>query len=109
MFNCCLLAAAITDGSLQEMLPENLRQLDGQSYFYPNELSALVHRESTELFAVAAREAIDRGDNLIIDGTMAWKPWAEELVGQSTDAGYSVQIVDVEAPHDATAERIVSM
>lgn len=85
------------------MLPEYLRMPDGQSYFHTNELSDLVHRESTELFAVAAQEAITRGDNLIIDGTMVWKPWAEELAGQLTDASYTIQLVDVEAPHDVDA------
>lgn len=39
---------------------------------------------------------------------MAWKPWAEELVGRLTAAGYNIQIVDVEAPQDVAAERIVS-
>ncbi|TJZ81310.1 hypothetical protein FCG67_01275 [Rhodococcus oryzae] len=39
---------------------------------------------------------------------MAWKPWAEELVGRLTAAGYSIQIVDVEAPQEVAAERIVS-
>ncbi len=75
VFKGYLLEAALTDGSLQEMPGE-------QSYFYPDELSALVHRESTELFAVAAREAIGRGESLVIDGTMAWKPWSEELVAR---------------------------
>ncbi|TJZ81309.1 hypothetical protein FCG67_01270 [Rhodococcus oryzae] len=42
MFKGYLLEAAITDGSLQEMLPEHLRMPADQSYFYPNELSALV-------------------------------------------------------------------
>ncbi|MBP1157967.1 MULTISPECIES: hypothetical protein [unclassified Rhodococcus (in: high G+C Gram-positive bacteria)] len=66
VFKGYLLEAAIDNGSLQEMLPENLRVSDHQGYFYPNELSALVHHESTDLVATAAKDVIGRGDNLAV-------------------------------------------
>ncbi|MDT2006221.1 AAA family ATPase [Rhodococcus opacus] len=110
VFKRYLLEAAVEDGTLQELLPPDLRVDPGQtSRFYPLELSALVHHESTVfLFTAAEREAVDRGENLIVDGTLAWKPHAERLVAGLAEAGYRIQVVDVEAPKDVAAERIVA-
>jgi hypothetical protein len=84
-FKLRLLAAAGEDGSLQQLLPEELRAAPGQpSRFYPNELSALVHIESNLLLERAVTDALSVGENVIIDGTMAWKPWVTELVTDSS-------------------------
>ncbi|NKS54418.1 AAA family ATPase [Rhodococcus hoagii] len=110
VFKRYLLEAAVADGTLQELLPPGLRSQPGEtSLFYPFELSALVHRESTDfLFAAAERDAVARGENLIIDGTLAWKSHAERLVSDLSQAGYTIQVVDVEAPKGVAAERIVA-
>ncbi len=110
IFKRYLLEAAVADGTLQELLPPELRSQPGEaSLFYPFELSALVHRESTDfLFAAAERDAVARGENLIIDGTLAWKSHAERLVSDLGQAGYTIQVVDVEAPKGVAAERIVA-
>jgi len=61
-FKLRLLAAADADGSLQQLLPEELRAKPGQSSrFYPNELSALVHIESNLLLETAVAEALSGG------------------------------------------------
>ncbi|AHD24308.1 hypothetical protein Y013_26010 (plasmid) [Rhodococcus pyridinivorans SB3094] len=70
---------------------------------------ALVHRESTDfLFAAAERDAVADGENLIIDGTLAWRAHAERLLSHLQQAGYTIHIVDVEAPQHVAAERIVT-
>ncbi|WML66376.1 zeta toxin family protein [Rhodococcus sp. AH-ZY2] len=110
VFKRYLLEAALADGTLEEMLPPELRAAQGEdSRFYPFELSALVHRESTDvLFAAAERDAIADGENLIIDGTLAWKAHAERLLRHLQQAGYTIHVVDVEAPQHVAAERIVT-
>ncbi len=109
VFKRDLLKAAVADGTLQELLPPHLRARPGEaSRFYPLELSALVHRESTDfLFDAAMRESVARGENLMIDGTLSWKAHAERLVGDLSRAGYTIRVVDVEAPQEVAADRIV--
>lgn len=103
-----LLEYAVANGTLQEMLPPELRSPAGEpARFYPNELSALVHRESSLLLETAVEQSIARGENVIIDGTLAWKPWAVQLVTDLDRKGYSISIADVEAPHEVASERIV--
>ncbi|GCE38833.1 hypothetical protein Rhow_002357 [Rhodococcus wratislaviensis] len=107
-FKLRLLAAAVADGSLQQLLPEELRADPGQpSRFYPNELSALVHIESNLLLETAVAQSLSVGENVIIDGTMAWKPWATELVTRLEREHYTVHIADVEASREVATARIV--
>ncbi|GAF46518.1 zeta toxin family protein [Rhodococcus wratislaviensis] len=104
-FKLRLLAA---DDSLQQMLPEEFRVAPGQpSRFYPNELSALVHIESSLLLERAVAQSLSVGENVIIDGTMAWKPWATELVTRLDRERYTIHIADVEASREIAAARIV--
>ncbi|TQC40143.1 hypothetical protein EEB14_56280 [Rhodococcus sp. WS4] len=107
-FKLRLLAAAVEDGSLQQMLPEELRAAQGHpSRFYPNELSALVHIESNLLLETAVAQSLSVGENVIIDGTMAWKPWAIELVTRLERDRYTIHVADVEASRELATARIV--
>ncbi|MDI9979492.1 zeta toxin family protein [Rhodococcus sp. IEGM 1307] len=107
-FKLRLLATADADGSLQQLLPEELRARPGQpSRFYPNELSALVHIESNLLLETAVAQSLSLGENVIIDGTMAWKPWATELVTYLEREHYTIHIADVEASRGIATARIV--
>lgn len=99
-----LLSAAVEGGSLQELLPDDLRNPTGErSRFYPNELCALVHVESNVILERAVAQSLVVGENVIIDGTMAWKPWVSGLVTQLDDEGYSIHVVDVEASREIAA------
>ncbi|MGW4482030.1 zeta toxin family protein [Rhodococcus triatomae] len=104
-----LLEHALADGTLQQLLPEDLRAEPGQAgLFHPFELSALVHQESTDfLFRPALDAAVERGDNLVIDGTLSWKPHADRMLTDLSQAGYTIQVVDVEAPKDVAAARML--
>lgn len=98
----------VADGSLQQLLPEELRATPGQpSRFYPNELSALVHVESNLLLETAVAQSLSVGENVIIDGTMAWKPWATELVTRLERERYTIHIADVESSREIATARIV--
>lgn len=77
------------------------------SRFYRNELCALVHVESNVILERAVAQSLAAGENVIIDGTMAWKPWVSGLVTQLGDEGYSIHVVDVEASREIAAARIV--
>ncbi|MFI5436402.1 AAA family ATPase [Rhodococcus baikonurensis] len=107
-FKLRLLGAAVADGSLQELLPEELRAAQGEpSRLYPNELCALVHVESNVILERAVAQSLTAGENVIIDGTMAWKPWVSGLVAQLDDTGYTIHVVDVEASREIAVARIV--
>ncbi|MFB9705039.1 zeta toxin family protein [Rhodococcus aetherivorans] len=110
IFKRFLLEAAVEDGTLQDLLPAQGRAQPGEGIaLYPLELSALVHRESTEfLFAAAEREAVLDGENPLIDGTLAWKPHAQRLLTNLQGADYTIHVVDVEAPRQVAAERITA-
>ena len=71
----------------------------------PREFASLVHAESGDLAAQATREALDRGDRVIIDGTLSHQPGADKLMGQLRDAGYSVTVVDVECTAQQSEQR----
>lgn len=107
-FKLRLLEAAVADGSLQELLPPELRAAAGQpSQFYPNELSALVHAESNVILERVVGQCLSMGEDMVIDGTMAWKPWASGLVAQLDEEGYDIRVVDVEATREIAASRVV--
>ncbi|WP_209448840.1 AAA family ATPase [Rhodococcus qingshengii] len=107
-FKLRLLHAAVADGSLQDLLPQPLRSAPGQpSRFYPNELCALVHVESNVILEQVVGQCVAAGENVIIDGTMAWKPWVSALVTRLDDEEYDIHVVDVEASKEIAAARIV--
>lgn len=104
-FKALLLGNAVLDDSLPAMLPESLRTVRTQ--FYPLELSALVHRESTLLQERALNASMRAGEDLAIDGTLANKYWAEKLINQLANFGYSIHLVDVETDMDVALERVL--
>ena len=57
-----------------------------------------------------AREAIEttiaEGENVVIDGTLSNAAGAHALLERLAAAGYSVRIIDVEAPHDIVSARV---
>ncbi|MDJ0004864.1 zeta toxin family protein [Rhodococcus fascians] len=105
-FKTLLLEAAVLDGSIWNLLPEALRH-NRTGQFHPFELSALVHHESTILHARALSEAMRAGENIAIDGTLGYMPWARELAGQLRDFGYKIHVIDVEATRELSLERVV--
>ena len=66
-----------------------------------------MHIESNLLLETAVAQSLSLGENVIIDGTMAWKPWVTELVTRLEREHYTIHIADVEASRDVAAARIV--
>lgn len=108
-FKSALLRQAIADGSYESWIkPPAVRELEaGGERFFPMELAALVHEESSELASAQRTRMMGRGTNIIVDTVLGSEASAIELGSQLQRAGYSVHIVDVEVPFEVSEERIV--
>lgn len=106
-FKDLLLEQARQDGSYDSYLvPEEVRELEAAGEkFYPRELAALVHNESSILSKKATNEAIKRGDNVIIDGTLGNEKQARMLLDKLAAAGYDVRVADVETTQAVSEAR----
>lgn len=109
-FKAALLDAAARDGSLEQWLkPDAVRDLEAEGEkFFPLELASLVHEESSYLSKQLRARAIATGDNIIVDTVLAGEGSATALGDQLAQAGYMVQIVDVEVPFELSEQRIRS-
>lgn len=109
-FKAALLDAADRDGSLEQWLkPDAVRDLAVRGEkFFPLELASLVHEESSYLAKGLRARAIAAGDNIIVDTVLAGEDSALTLGDQLAQAGYMVQVVDVEVPFALSEQRIRS-
>lgn len=109
-FKDLLLQQAKRDGSYNShLIPDEVRSLDAAGEkFYPRELAALVHNESSILAKKAIRDAIVRGDNVVIDGTLSGEKNARLQLDALQAAGYDVKIADVETTQDISEARTLS-
>ena len=109
-FKAALLDAAARDGSLEQWLkPDAVRDLEAEGEkFFPLELASLVHEESSYLSKQLRARAIAAGENIIVDTVLAGEGSATALGDQLAQAGYMVQIVDVEVPFELSEQRIRS-
>ncbi len=74
--------------------------------FYPLDFAALVHEESSALAKSIRGEAIRAGANVVIDSVLS-KPEAALTLGwQLKEAGYSVEVLDVEVPVEVSTARV---
>lgn len=81
---------------------------DGSSLM-PMELAGLVHHESTRIADEIADRCRAEGENLIIEGTLAWSDQGDRLAHQFATSGYeSLRLVLVEAEMDVVIERALS-
>ncbi|MEV7574374.1 zeta toxin family protein [Pseudarthrobacter sp. NPDC089323] len=109
-FKRALLEEARRDGSYEtHILPDAVRQLQlsGEA-FYPLELSSLVHEESSMLAKQLREDAIDRGDNVIIDSVLSSPEAALQLGSILEAAGYAIELIDVEVPYELSEQRIAA-
>lgn len=106
-FKDLLLKQALADGSYESYLvPEEVRELEsGGEKFYPRELAALVHTESSILAKSARNEAMKDGKNLIIDGTLGNEKQARILMDRLAAVGYDVLVANVETTQAVSEAR----
>ena len=99
-FKQLLIEHEVATGAIDRMLPATVWEAAraGVGELRPLELSALVHVESTELMARALRESVEAGENIVVDGTLSYLPWAHDIATQLSDAGYRIHLVSVTAP-----------
>lgn len=89
-----LLERAVTDGIFDDLLA--LRLADGRPLM-PMELATLVHRESTAIAESLLRSCMSQGENVLVQGTLAWDQQPHVLL-TSLHAGdyFEVSIIDAE-------------
>ncbi len=109
-FKRLLLDEAQADGSYETWLvPDEVRQLENAGeQFFPLELASLVHEESSYLAKALRLDAIQAGDNIIIDAVLAGEATALALGDLLAEADYNVEVVDVEVPFELSEQRIQS-
>lgn len=103
-----LLREALADGSYEEFLkPDAVKQREAEDEpFYPLELAALVHEESSFLAKEMQHEVLSEGLNVVIDSVLS-KPENAVALGRMLEAaGYSVEVIDVEVPFELSEQRI---
>lgn len=103
-----LLKQADSDRSYESWIkPDAVKALERETgeKFYPMELASLVHEESSMLAADLRRDAIERGDNIVVDTVLSNEQTARELGATLHHAGYDVQVINVEVPYEVSAER----
>jgi len=103
-----LLEQAVEDGSYESWIkPAEVKTLERQGEkFFPLELSALVHAESSIIAAQARVEAMRNGENIVVDTVLADEGSALQLGRVLESYGYDVQVVDVEVPYEVSEARI---
>ncbi|MFF8345772.1 zeta toxin family protein [Cellulosimicrobium funkei] len=103
-----LLREAMNDGSYETFLkPDAVREREAAGEpFFPLELAALVHEESSHLARLLRDEALREGTNVVIDSVLSNPRAAVALGNQLAAAGYEVEVVDVEVPYELSQARI---
>ncbi|HEY4568698.1 MAG TPA: zeta toxin family protein [Kribbella sp.] len=93
-----LAGAMRADGSLNQVVPPEAADLRPT----PRELSSQLFVESAKLTQAAQKDAITRGDNLMIEGAYADEKRLGDLVKSLEKQGYDVQLATVDvSPQDA--------
>ncbi len=103
-----LLKRAITDGSYASHLTpaEVAKKEQAGEKVWPRERAALVHEESSLLMKAARDQAIRKGENVFIDGTLSNADSGKKLVKRLEEQGYEVRIALVDGPRDVTEARV---
>lgn len=109
-FKRLLLDEAIRDGSYEEWLkPDLIRQHEAKGEkFFPLELAALVHEESSYLAQELRKLALRAGDNIIIDTVLSSESVAISLGQELQSSHYTIDLVNVEVTYEISEKRIRS-
>lgn len=96
---------AVNSGRYDDLLTYELA--DGHP-ITPAELGSLVHVESVSILDDIRVECLRRGENVIIEGTLGWAPYAAQILDELLASGYhDVRILDVEVAAPVARERAV--
>ncbi len=103
-----LLAEAVRDGSYEAHLkPPAIKEREAAGEaFYPLELAALVHEESSYLATRLRDEALSTGTNVVLDAVLSNSDKAVALGRILERAKYRVEVIDVEVPYEVSELQI---
>jgi len=103
-FKDLLLRRAYMTGEYDQIVPPDLHENKERAYL--RELAALVHEESGILAARARMEAVERGENIVIDGTQKTYSKTRRLIDHLLHSLYSISLVDVEVRFATSRSRV---
>ncbi|MFK5633354.1 zeta toxin family protein [Ornithinimicrobium sp. LYQ103] len=105
-----LLKRLVVDGSYRErLLPKEVLQAEGTGHrFFPREMAALVHEESSQLAKDLLRQAMDVGCHIVIDGVMANLRSTESTLKRLSvaDPDFAVTLLCVEVDKSGSRKRV---
>lgn len=98
-----LIRQALRDGDYEQLLRKTLS--DGRPIM-PWELAGLVHVESVKLAADIRHFCMQRGENIVIEGTLSWEGVIDTHLSEIAEYGYDeLQILSIEIPKAVAHER----
>jgi hypothetical protein len=101
-----LLRRSLEDGDYEAQLDQLLP--DGHPVM-PREISQLFHEEAWRVAHQVRRISLSRGENVVLQGTLAWRPFAEILVQDLSRADYeTLTILTVEVDVNTAHERAMN-
>jgi len=105
-------ADKVKDALIQQALSDDIyadrlaTQLADGHKIAPRELAALVHRESVAVTEQARSRCVDRRENIVVEGTLAWQEQGPALFEEFATAGYSsLRVFAVEADRKLAHEQ----
>ncbi|AZZ53999.1 hypothetical protein C1I64_19475 [Rathayibacter festucae DSM 15932] len=103
-----LLRRALEDGSYESHLtPPDLAAVEADGgKVWPRERAALVHEESSMVMKRVRDQSVRRGENVVVDGTLANADAGRTLVERLEGQGYRVRVVLVDGPRAVTEARV---
>lgn len=101
-----LLRRALGDGTYDPLLEIDLP--DGHPV-HPRELAGLVHVESTMIANDVVTVALDRHENVVVEGTLGWWAHAKRLLESFDSHGYAkLSILSYDVPEDVAQQRALT-
>lgn len=94
-------AATIDPDEIKERIPE----FNDFKKAYPEHAAELVHKESTDIGALALEKLIKSGKSFVLDGTLRGKDRVEKLVDKLKKAGYQVHVYVADVPLEVAKAR----
>lgn len=99
-----LIRRAINDRTYEHVMKAHTLA-DGRRIL-PMELSGLVHEESVRLADTIRRRCLTDGEDVVVDGTLAWEPFIDVLLRDFVGSGYQrMHVLSVDVPLQTAVER----
>lgn len=105
-----LLRHLVSDGTYENrLLPKEVRAAEAEGHrFFPREMAALVHEESSQLAKDLLRTGMEVGCNIVLDGVMANLASADATLRRLATAvpNFAVTVMCIETSQEASRQRV---